>query len=206
MVLALFALILLTFFSTFNTQPIEEIKKNVQIVEHERNFPVAFDDKMNTTLKTLIRVTRRDEDKPQLRKKRQLIEAIQTAGFVISFAKTVANTERGEQILDVAKTIAIVIIAVSTCCFLCCCSILILICAKCCCGKSSSKSIENRRNNAGLSQPVLVHVDSNFRNPRLVQSSEAQLMLTRPSAPIENNFHYQNEYPPPPYEKLYQQK
>lgn len=64
----------------------------------------------------------------------------------------------------------------------------------------------DRRNNAGLSQPVLVHVDSNFRNPRLVQSSEAQLMLTRPSAPIENNFHYQNEYPPPPYEKLYQQK
>jgi hypothetical protein len=218
-------LIFTSLFIIIKAQITNEINKvrqsgiNINVAEHEPSNVVANDaddhSRQTTTERTLIRVTRLntkiEKSKPEKRLRRQVVEAIQTAGFVINVAKAIQNTESREEILGMAKKVAIVVIVIVSLCIVCCLVTTVIVCVKCCC------SGNNRKRNKGpttvqVPQPIFVHTGpSGYHSPQaplswspvVVQSAESRPMLPQPSAPPRpyDNFHI--EHPPPPYEKLY---
>jgi len=196
---------------------------NIDVDEHEpSNIDAANSDNQiwqTTTERTLIRVTRlhtkTDPPKINKRSRRQIIEVIQTAGFVINLAKAIQNTESGEEILGMAKKVAIAVIVIVSLCIVCCLVTTVVVCVKCCCGGN------NRKRNHGpttiqVPQPIFVHTGPAGYQPQyhhqqapqtwspvVIQSPESRPMLPRPSAPPQPIDHFQIEHPPPPYEKVY---
>ncbi|UJR26302.1 hypothetical protein I4U23_007640 [Adineta vaga] len=190
---------------------------NIAVNEHELSNTIANDSHdqswQTTTERTLIRVTRlesnTEQPKSNKRQRRQIVEAIQTAGFVMNVAKAMRNTESGEEILGMAKKVAITVIVIVSLCSVCCLIIIVVICAKCCCRD------KNRKRNQGpttiqVPQPIYVHTGPSGYQPQYYQQqipqswpSESRPMLPQPSAPPQPNNHFHIEHPPPPYEKLY---
>lgn len=139
-----------------------------------------------------------DKSKTNKRQRRQLID--------------------GEEILGMAKKVAIAVIVVVSLCIVCCLITTVVVCVKCCCNGKS------RKRNRGpttiqVPQPIFVHTSPTGYQPQYnqqqaprtwspveVRSIETCPMLHRPSAPPQpyDNFHI--EHPPPPYEKLYTNK
>ena len=59
-----------------------------------------------------------------------------------------------------------------------------------------------------IPQPIYIHTGPTGYNPppwnsAVAQSPEAHPMLIHPSAPVEPVDPFQNECPPPPYEKIH---
>jgi hypothetical protein len=217
-------------FIIINAQKNYDTKKipqsSIDIAEHEPSDINIIDSDhqswQTTTERTLIRVTRLNTktDKPKInkRQRRQIIEAIQTAGFVISVAKAIRNTESGEEILGMAKKVAIAVIVIVSLCIVCCLTTTVVICVKCCGGRN------NRKRNEGpttvqVPQPIFVHTgpagyQTQYHHqhapqtwsPIVIPSPESRPMLPQPSAPPLPNDHFNIEHPPPPYEKLYTSK
>ncbi|CAF1128273.1 unnamed protein product [Rotaria sordida] len=198
---------------------------NMDVVEHEPNNNVHYDQSEQITPeKVLIRVPRLKTENEKLkinkRERRQLLEALQTAGFIISVAKAMKKTESGEEILGMAKKVAIIVLVFVSLCTVCCFVTIIIICVKCCCGNN------NRKRNAEpttvqVPQPIIIHHTgpSGYQpqyyqqpapqswNSVMVRPPESRPMLPQPSAPPRPNNDFHIEYvPPPPYEKLYTSK
>jgi len=125
------------------------------------------------------------------------------------------NTESGEEILGMAKKVAIAVIVIVSLCIVCCLVTTVVICVKCCCNGN------RRKRNQGpptiqVPQPIFVHTGPGGYQPQyhqqqvpqtwsptVVQSPENRPMLPQPSAPPQPNDYFHIEHPPPPYEKLY---
>ncbi|CAF1038786.1 unnamed protein product [Adineta steineri] len=197
---------------------------NIAVVEHESSNSIAKDTTdqswQTTTERTLIRVTRlhtkTDQPKINKRERRQVIEAIQTAGFVINVAKAMQNTESGEEILGMAKKVAITVIVIVSLCIVCCLVTTVVICVRCCCGNNNNRKRNQGPTTIQVPQPIYVHTGpSGYQpqyyqqhppqqwNPANMQISESRPMLPQPSAPPQSDQYYHTEHPPPPYEKLY---
>ncbi|CAF0792654.1 unnamed protein product [Rotaria sp. Silwood1] len=202
---------------------------NIAVAEHEPNNNILTNDSpdqstQTTTEKILIRVNRLntevEKSKINKRERRQVLEILQTAGVVISVAKALKNTESGEEILGMAKKVAIVVLVIGSLCMLCCLVTTIIICVKCCCGGN------NRKRNLApttiqVPQPIYVHTGPSGYQPQyyqqqappqswntvMVQSPESRPMLPQPSAPPQRNDDIHIEHvSPPAYEKLYTSK
>ncbi|CAF0925087.1 unnamed protein product [Rotaria sordida] len=175
---------------------------NMDVVEHEPNNNVHYDQSEQITPeKVLIRVPRLKTENEKLkinkRERRQLLD--------------------GEEILGMAKKVAIIVLVFVSLCTVCCFVTIIIICVKCCCGNN------NRKRNAAsttvqVPQPIIVHHTgpSGYQpqyyqqpapqswNSVMVRPPESRPMLPQPSAPPRPNNDFHTEYvPPPPYEKLY---
>jgi len=176
---------------------------NIDVDEHEpSNIDATNSDNQiwqTTTERTLIRVTRlhtkTDPPKINKRSRRQIID--------------------GEEILGMAKKVAIAVIVIVSLCIVCCLVTTVVVCVKCCCGGN------NRKRNHGpttiqVPQPIFVHTGPAGYQPQyhqqqapqtwspvVIQSPESRPMLPRPSAPPQPIDHFQIEHPPPPYEKVY---
>jgi len=218
------------FFVIINAQNNNEFHKvlpsgiNVQISEHEQNNILTNDSDdqswQTTTERTLIRVTRlntkTEPPKSEKRSRRQVIEAIQTAGFVINVAKAMQNTESGDEILGMAKKVAIAVIVISSLCIICCLITTVVICVKCCCNGNKRRKRGQDLTAVQVPQPIFVQTGPagyqtqyHHQNapqtwsPVVIQPPENRPMLPQPSAPPRPHDHIQIEHPPPPYEKLY---
>lgn len=187
---------------------------NILVKEHHESPHLIVNENASTTQRTLIRVTRfngklSENDGKIRRSRRQIVEAIQTAGFVISVAKAMKNTETGEEILGMAKTVAIVVIVISSLCAVCCLITIVVVCVKCCC-RNKDRKRQQAPTTIQVPQPIFVHSGpSNYQqhsgwNPMMMSSSpEGRPMLPQPSAPPHPHDFIHTEHPPPAYEKLY---
>jgi len=182
---------------------IPQSSMSIDVDEHEpSNIDTTDSDNQiwqTTTERTLIRVTRlqtkTDQPKINKRTRRQIID--------------------GEEILGMAKTVAIVVLVIISLCIVCCLITTVVVCVKCFCGGNS------RKRNQGpttiqVPQPIFVHTGPTGYQPQYhqqqapqtwspvaVQSPESRPMLPQPSAPPRPIDHFHMEHPPPPYEKLY---
>ncbi|CAF4564757.1 unnamed protein product [Rotaria sp. Silwood1] len=182
---------------------------NIAVAEHEPNNNILTNDSpdqstQTTTEKILIRVNRLntevEKSKINKRERRQVLD--------------------GEEILGMAKKVAIVVLVIGSLCMLCCLVTTIIICVKCCCGGN------NRKRNLApttiqVPQPIYVHTGPSGYQPQyyqqqappqswntvMVQSPESRPMLPQPSAPPQLNDDIHIEHvSPPAYEKLYTSK
>ncbi|CAF0737871.1 unnamed protein product [Rotaria sp. Silwood1] len=182
---------------------------NIAVAEHEPNNNILTNDSpdqstQTTTEKILIRVIRLntevEKSKINKRERRQVLD--------------------GEEILGMAKKVAIVVLVIGSLCMLCCLVTTIIICVKCCCGGN------NRKRNLApttiqVPQPIYVHTGPSGYQPQyyqqqappqswntvMVQSPESRPMLPQPSAPPQLNDDIHIEHvSPPAYEKLYTSK
>ncbi|CAF3353581.1 unnamed protein product [Rotaria sp. Silwood1] len=182
---------------------------NIAVAEHEPNNNILTNDSpdqstQTTTEKILIRVIRLntevEKSKINKRERRQVLD--------------------GEEILGMAKKVAIVVLVIGSLCMLCCLVTTIIICVKCCCGGN------NRKRNLApttiqVPQPIYVHTGPSGYQPQyyqqqappqswntvMVQSPESRPMLPQPSAPPQRNDDIHIEHvSPPAYEKLYTSK
>lgn len=208
-----------------DSDPVQRSALNIAVAEHapSQRIPNGSSDLtwQTTTEKTLIRVTRLNDKAEKAvsnhRQRRQVIEAIQTAGFVINVAKAMRKTESGEEILGMAKKVAIVVLVIASLCAVCCLVTTVLICVKCCCGKNDRKR-NQPPTTIQVPQPIFVHTGpSGYQpqfyptqqqapqawSPTLIEPPESRPMLPRPSAPPQPADHFHTEHPPPAYEKLY---
>jgi len=206
---------------------VQQSSINIAVTEHELSDIIANDSDdqswQTTTERTLIRVTRlntkTDPSSIKKRDRRQVIEAIQTAGFVISVAKAIQNTESGEEILGMAKKVAIAVIVIVSLCIVCCLVTTVVICVKCCCGGGNNRKRNQGPTTIQVPQPIYVHTGPSGYQPQYFQQHapqawsptafqcpESRPMLPQPSAPPQSHDHFHFEHPPPPYDKLYTNK
>ncbi|CAF3214821.1 unnamed protein product [Rotaria socialis] len=188
-----------------NVNSLQQSRIHIDVAEHEPNSNAILNHSheeswQTTTERTLIRVTRfntrTEESNINQRQRRQIMD--------------------GEEILGMAKQVAIVVLVTILLCMLCCCITIVFICVKCCCGENSRK-----RNQAPTTiqvpQPVYIHAGPSGYQPQYyqqqapqpwssiaVQSPESRPMLPQPSAPPQPMNEFNSDHsPPPPYEKLY---
>ncbi|CAF3410716.1 unnamed protein product [Rotaria socialis] len=208
-----------------NVNSLQQSRIHIDVAEHEPNSNAILNHSheeswQTTTERTLIRVTRfntrTEESNINQRQRRQIMEIVQTVGIFMNIAKAIKNTESGEEILGMAKQVAIVVLVTILFCMLCCCITIVFICVKCCCGENSRK-----RNQAPTTiqvpQPVYIQAGPSGYQPQYyqqqapqpwssiaVQSPESRPMLPQPSAPPQPMNEFNSDHsPPPPYEKLY---
>ncbi|CAF3378513.1 unnamed protein product [Rotaria socialis] len=188
-----------------NVNSLQQSRIHIDVAEHEPNSNAILNHSheeswQTTTERTLIRVTRfntrTEESNINQRQRRQIMD--------------------GEEILGMAKQVAIVVLVTILLCMLCCCITIVFICVKCCCGENSRK-----RNQAPTTiqvpQPVYIQAGPSGYQPQYyqqqapqpwssiaVQSPESRPMLPQPSAPPQPMNEFNSDHsPPPPYEKLY---
>ncbi|CAF3410707.1 unnamed protein product [Rotaria socialis] len=188
-----------------NVNSLQQSRIHIDVAEHEPNSNAILNHSheeswQTTTERTLIRVTRfntrTEESNINQRQRRQIMD--------------------GEEILGMAKQVAIVVLVTILFCMLCCCITIVFICVKCCCGENSRK-----RNQAPTTiqvpQPVYIQAGPSGYQPQYyqqqapqpwssiaVQSPESRPMLPQPSAPPQPMNEFNSDHsPPPPYEKLY---
>ncbi|CAF4298139.1 unnamed protein product, partial [Didymodactylos carnosus] len=120
-----------------------------------------------------------------------------------------------EEIMGIAKKVAIVIIVTVSLCIVCCIGSTIFLCVKCCCNNNRKRE---RTQTNQVPQPIFINTDQNFQpsrqsgyNPIQMQSNESQAML-QPSAPplpylsgYDIPFHHHTDQPPS-YDVLYNKK
>ncbi|CAF0756900.1 unnamed protein product [Didymodactylos carnosus] len=181
-----------------DTSPVKQSAViSVPVSEHETivNSQIQEQNISSTTEKTLIRVIRLNDDLPNARRqKRQLIE--------------------GEEIMGIAKKVAITIIVIVSLCVICCIATMVIICVKCCCNNDRKRG---RTQTIQVPQPIFIHTNQNYQpsrqpgyNPIQMQPYESQAML-QPSAPLA--YHADYDIPahhhteqPPSYNALYNKK
>ncbi|CAF1528711.1 unnamed protein product [Rotaria magnacalcarata] len=208
-----------------NVNSLQQSRIYINVAEHEPNSNgISIDSHeeswQTTTERTLIRVTRlnrrTEESNINQRRRRQIMEVLQTVGIFMNIAKAIKNTESGEEILGMAKQVAIFVLVTILLCILCCCITIVFICVKCCCGGNNRK-----RNQAPTAiqvpQPIYIQAGPSGYQPQyyqqqapqpwssiVVQSPESRPMLPQPSAPPQPMGEFNDDHsPPPPYEKLY---
>ncbi|CAF3912826.1 unnamed protein product [Rotaria magnacalcarata] len=188
-----------------NVNSLQQSRIYINVAEHEPNSNgISIDSHeeswQTTTERTLIRVTRlnrrTEESNINQRRRRQIMD--------------------GEEILGMAKQVAIFVLVTILLCILCCCITIVFICVKCCCGGNNRK-----RNQAPTAiqvpQPIYIQAGPSGYQPQyyqqqapqpwssiVVQSPESRPMLPQPSAPPQPMGEFNDDHsPPPPYEKLY---
>ncbi|CAF4052319.1 unnamed protein product [Rotaria magnacalcarata] len=188
-----------------NVNSLQQSRIYINVAEHEPNSNgISIDSHeeswQTTTERTLIRVTRlnrrTEESNINQRRRRQIMD--------------------GEEILGMAKQVAIFVLVTILLCILCCCITIVFICVKCCYGGNNRK-----RNQAPTAiqvpQPIYIQAGPSGYQPQyyqqqapqpwssiVVQSPESRPMLPQPSAPPQPMGEFNDDHsPPPPYEKLY---
>ncbi|UJR22728.1 hypothetical protein I4U23_025762 [Adineta vaga] len=173
--------------------------KTINIVEHKSNDIVTNQSWQTTTEQTLIRITRLN---PSFEETEQKIRVRR-------------GNYDSDDILGMAKTVAISVFVLISLCIVCCIVTTIYICFKCCCGGDNG-----RKRNQGfqtVAQPIIIQTSPGHYQPQVYQHQapspqppfpaqqtwalENHPMLPQPSAPPQpiDDFHMER---PPPYEKI----